>query len=267
MTRRHIALLLISAVLCGPAAAQDKQPDPKADKKKAGKDEADKGKKDDEQKKLEEQQALQAALKELLLQPCSLGAGNKVKLSYPCSEIQELEDWKSRGFDKVDVCPAGSSSEVAMELGAGSRKLGTAFNKLPLRGDFTISIQLFIPVNSPSAILCFLLGKKVGVNWGQQIVKARSLRPYNRRSRLNKKVYREERKVALKFSREGAELTIKCNGVVSDKRNVKKGELDGIQVGVMARNIRFAITDLQIEGVVDAQAVLKAVKKKKKKKT
>ena len=94
-------------------------------------------------------------------------------------------------------------------------------------------------------------------------LKAKSLWPYNKKSRMKKTVYKEERKVKITMVRKGTLLTIKCNGVVSDKRNFKKGELDGIQVGLIARNIRMAITDWKIRGGIDTEKLLKKKSKKK----
>ncbi len=100
MTRLTLCALLLFG-LPSLASTQDEPKPAKPDPKKQDKDAKDT--KDAEQAKLEAQQKLQATLKELLLQPCYLGDGNVVTLSYPFSETKEGEDWKARGFDKFDI--------------------------------------------------------------------------------------------------------------------------------------------------------------------
>ncbi len=194
------------------------------------------------------------ALEELLAIEHKLKAGNVIAVTYPFSEGGgDLADFDSNSFDRLQVgmVDGWSRFEEGLELGAGSRRMGTLMHRLYLTGDFTITVKLWVNHNTPSTVICFLLSKKVGVKWGQIVVKPKNLRPYNRRARADATVFKEEKLVTIEMAFKGKKLTVKCNGRKTDERTFKKGELNSVRFGLMARNTRLVLTDLKIVAEVD----------------
>ena len=109
--------------------------------------------------------------------------------------------------------------------------------------------------NTPSAVLCLLLSKKIGVTWGQAICKPNSLRPYRRAARADPTLFREERTVRTEIAFADGTLTVKCNGRKVDEREVKKGELKEVRLGFLLRNIRLNVRSVRIKGLVDRDAL------------
>jgi hypothetical protein len=176
-----------------------------------------------------------------------------VTMAYPLMEPVELRAFESTGFDKIDLRNVQGQAQtgVGMEIGAGSRNTGRLLHNVPLMGDVDISIEMWVAHNTPSAVVCFLLSDKVGVLWGQQIVKPTNMRPYGRGTPADPGLCREERTLRSTFSVRGNEVVVTCNSVESSRYTFQKNELRNMRFGIIARNLRFVLTDLSIRGGVD----------------
>jgi hypothetical protein len=212
---------------------------------------------EDEEETAKVDPTVKAAVEEVITSGVryTLKAENRIDITYTMDEQGELSDFDAKGFDKTSIHEIssyhGAQSGPGLEIGAGSRRAGFLQHNLPLTGDFEIELEMWVNVNTPSAVLCFTFAKKVGVLWGQSVCKPKSMRPYNKRSRPDKNLFGGERLVKFKWILKDGELTIRANGRKTDVRRFKKGELDTVKFGVMAKNIRFAITNLKIKGTVD----------------
>ena len=134
-------------------------------------------------------------------------SGGVADVTYSFMDGTETDDFEVKGYDLTDVKEAGSWT-----LGAGSRAMGAATHKLELAGDFTIEADLVIKHNTPSAVLAFVLNKKVAVLWGQQIVKPGGWKPYDKKSAApDVTIFREERRVSIKIERQGDTLKLEVN--------------------------------------------------------
>ena len=163
---------------------------------------------------------------------------------YTLTDPQELKDFKTQGFDLVDM-----HREPALTLGAGSRNAGFMQHQAELEGDFTVELEVRVTHNTPSASLALVFNKKVGVLWGQQLVKPTSLRPYDRRApAADQTIFREERVVTFKVERRGDTLRVYCNRELITQREFKARELKDMKFGLLARNIRFVVSSLSITG-------------------
>lgn len=176
-----------------------------------------------------------------------------VTLAYPLTEPVELRAFEHSGFDKVDLRSVSGQAQSGpgIELGAGSRNVGRLLHKLPLKGDVEVTVELWIAHNTPSAVVCFVLGEKVGVLWGQQIVKPSNMRPYGRSAPADPLLFKEERSVRSTFTVTGNDLVVRCQGSESGRHTFTKNELRSMRFGVIARNCRLVLTDLQLRGTVD----------------
>lgn len=196
------------------------------------------------------------ALDELLVVGHRLLPGNVLDATYSLTDGVEVDDFLSKGFDKVEiheVSGAGGRSDTGLELGAGSRKAGTLMHKVTFKGDFEIEVEMWAAHNTPSAILCVLLSKKVGVSWGQGLCKPTSLRLFNRGAKADPTEFREERTVRTKITCKDDVVTVMCNGRKVDERRFKKGELSQVRFGLVARNIRVVVSELRLRGAVDVE--------------
>ena len=119
-----------------------------------------------------------------------------------------------------------------------------------LDGDFEIEVEMWCNASSGRSVLAFFVGKKIGISWGQQLVKLGNLRPIS--PMLDRTQFREERLVRMKFSYKGEKLTVTCNGRKTAEAEYRKGELRG-QFGLIAKDVRFQITDLKIRGMIDRE--------------
>ncbi|RMG18109.1 MAG: hypothetical protein D6731_02865 [Planctomycetota bacterium] len=201
-----------------------------------------------------------ARLKERLSVQHVLKPGNVLGFSYPFSDPAELNDWQAKGLDVVDVREVqggGGRKSFGLELGAGSRGAGVARHSIALDGtrDFELEFEVWAAHNSPSAIFCLLLSKKVGLAWGQTICKPKSLRPYNKRAAPDPTLFREERVVRIRVRWEDNVLTVTTNGRKTDTRSFKKGELKSVRIGFLVRNARMVIESLTVEGTLDPKSL------------
>ncbi|MGE0713512.1 MAG: hypothetical protein AB7N76_14290 [Planctomycetota bacterium] len=198
---------------------------------------------------------LRALLGERMHVPVEAGAApREVRLRYPLSEQAEVADFEATGFDKCEVGEVyrgGQVAERALELGAGSRRPGRLRHRLTCAGDFELRVRLTVLAAGPSSKLCFLLGDKVGVLWGQRLVRPRGLRALTRQGQLDPKAFGNARVVELRFVRKGEALTVLCDGKQTDQRSFRKGELDDIQIGLAAQNVRVALFDWEVTAQVD----------------
>jgi hypothetical protein len=178
-----------------------------------------------------------------LMAPVSV-RGGWTKVHYSLTDPNELRDFKTKGFDLIDM-----HREPALTLGAGSRRTGFLEHQLEFEGDFSCEFEVRVTHNTPSSMLAVVLNKKVSVLWGQQIVKTKSMRPYDRRSATpDQTMFREERVVRFKIARGGDRLIVECNGLVVAQRLFTKKERKTVRFGLAARNMRFVVTGLSIEG-------------------
>lgn len=198
---------------------------------------------------------LTPAVEELLsLRPCRVVNG-VANLAYSLSDPAEANDFESNGFDKVELhqVVGNRMSDVGLELGAGSSQVGRLRHKLPLGGTFTIEVELWAAHAAPSSIVCFGLSEKVGVLWGQQLVKPSSLKPWAKsQAAADPTLFGAERPVKAKITAtNGMEVTVECNGRRVAAHRFTKGELKNARFALFARNCRLVVTDLQIKGQVD----------------
>ncbi len=68
---------------------------------------------------------------------------------------------------------------------------------------------------------------------------------------------KQERTVSIKIKAQGNVLEVYCNKRLKDKLTFKKGELDEVRFGILAKNLRFVIEDLQIKGGFDPEKLTK----------
>lgn len=191
----------------------------------------------------------------LRLRPCEL-SGGVVTLDYPLAAIEEVRDFEAQGYDKVDLreVKGQRTTDVGLELGAGSAAVGRLRHKLTLTDDFEVEAEWWMAYNSPSAFVCIGLNDKVGVLWGQQVVKLPSLRPWAKgQPAADPTLFREERAVRTVIkATNGLELTVETNaGGRSAQVRFTKGELRQVRVSILARNCRAVVTSLRIRGKVD----------------
>lgn len=171
-------------------------------------------------------------------------APEQVSRHFTLTDPLELKEFQTKGFDLIDM-----HREPALTLGAGSHGTGFMQHEAELRGDFTIEMEVRVTHNTPSAMLALVLNKKVSVLWGQQIVKSKSFRPYDRHAAApDLTIFREERVVSFKLERRGDTLRVWCNRELVEEREFTKGELKTCQFGLAAQNIRFVVSALSIEG-------------------
>ncbi|MCO5168531.1 MAG: hypothetical protein M9894_19500 [Planctomycetes bacterium] len=194
------------------------------------------------------------ALRQLLHVPHTLGADGRVQARYTFSGQEEVSDFEWTGFDKLEVGEVVGRNlrTVDLELGVGSRRVGRLAHVLPLRGDVQIDVTVWLNQGTSRSDLVFLLGNKVGVRWGQQIVRATrsgDLRPVAG-AQPDRGVFREERLVRVRLTRTGDTLTVECDGRRVAQKAFKPGELDG-RFGILASDLRVVITELKVDGVVD----------------
>lgn len=171
-------------------------------------------------------------------------SGGVADMTYSFGHGTELDDFEVKGYDLSDLKEAGSWT-----LGAGSRGVGAATHKLELAGDFTLEWEVVVKHNTPSAMLAFVLNKKVAVLWGQQLVKTSGFKPWDKRSSApDVTIFREERRVAFKVERKGETLTLEVDRRPAGSHTFKKGELDGVRFSIVAQNIRFQLGPVRIKG-------------------
>lgn len=195
------------------------------------------------------------ALNELLHVRYALHDG-KVDASYDFAVQGEQNDFETVGFDKAeinDIDSYGRVSGVDLELGVGSQRVARLQHVLALAGDFQIDLTLWLNHSSGRSNLTFLIGNKVGVRWGQQLVKvgkSGGMKPLSG-AEPDRSIFREERDVTVRITRVGELLTVECNGRKVAQKTFKPGELDG-HFGLIANDLRMIVTSLRIQGVVDA---------------
>lgn len=192
-----------------------------------------------------------AALVQVVPQVSSDGT---VSLYYALQERKESVDFPGKGFDKCEVnkCEVmGRDPVTGLEVGAGSRGLASAFHPILWSGDFEVSFKIQLLASPQSAVFCVLLGKKVGVLWGQRLVKAKGFKPLTKTGKLDRNAFKEGRVVEIKLVRTGSKLTVSCDGLETDSLEFTKGELDGIPIGFAASNVRLVVTDWSFRGQVD----------------
>ncbi|MGE0708944.1 MAG: hypothetical protein AB7N76_23710 [Planctomycetota bacterium] len=244
MTPRSSLGLLLLLLLPALALAQDPSPAPSPT-----------GPSEEEVKELEERLTQTETVRP------AVDKDGAVTLSYPLLERKEASDFEAKGLDKfgVEKCEVvGRDPITGLEVGAGSRGAGLVLHELTWLGDFEVRLKVQLLVSPQSATMCLLLGKKVGVLWGQRLVKPSNLRPLTKNGKLDRNAFKEGRLVELVVKREGAKLTVTCDGVKTDEAELTKGELEGgLRLGLMARNVRFVIKDWTLKGKVDPKKLPK----------
>lgn len=171
-------------------------------------------------------------------------SGGVADMTYSFLHGTELDDFEVKGYDLSDLKETGSWT-----LGAGSRGAGAATHKLELAGDFTIELDVVVKHNTPSALLAFVLNRKVAVLWGQQLVKTSGFKPWDRKSAApDVTIFREERRASFKIERKGDTLSLEVNRRPMGSHTFKKGELDEVRLSIVAQNIRFLLGPVRIKG-------------------
>lgn len=193
------------------------------------------------------------ALRQLLHVPHTLRDG-RVEARYRFNGPDEVGDFEWTGFDKLEVGEVVGRNlrTVDLELGVGSRRVGRLVHVVPLAGDFRIDLAMWVNQATSRSDLVLFVGDKVGVRWGQQIVRASrsgGLRPVAG-AQPDRGLFREERLVRVRLTRTGDALTVECDGRRVAHKAFKPGELDG-RFGLIAQDVRVVITELSVDGVVD----------------
>lgn len=193
------------------------------------------------------------ALRQLLHVPHTLRDG-RVEARYRFNGPDEVGDFEWTGFDKLEVGEVVGRNlrTVDLELGVGSRRVGRLVHVVPLAGDFKIDLAMWVNQATSRSDLVLFVGDKVGVRWGQQIVRASrsgGLRPVAG-AQPDRGLFREERLVRVRLTRTGDALTVECDGRRVAHKAFKPGELDG-RFGLVAQDVRVVITELSVDGVVD----------------
>lgn len=182
-----------------------------------------------------------------------------IRTSYTFSAQEQAADFLAVGFDKAAINPVNGSHRYAtdLELGAGSRSVGRLTHVLPLTGDVTVELTLWLNHSTSRSNLVFMLGDEVGVRWGQQLVtfsrsgsRSGSMKPVSGRE-PDRTIFRGERQVQVRLTRVGETLTVECDGRPVARKTFEPGQLDG-RFGLIASDLRLIVTDLKIQGVIDA---------------
>jgi hypothetical protein len=198
------------------------------------------------------------ALREKLSAPHTLRTNQELFVSYAMQGASEVEDFDFLGFDKFEVCEAlrgaGAYSEslVGLECGVSSQRPARMRHVVALEEECEIDVRLWVNAATRRSKLVFLLGDKIGVNWGQQIAKVSkrgSIRPLA--GRVDRNAFRGERIVRLQLRVKDNELTVRLDGRQTAKKTFKPGELQG-HFGFLAKGVRLQILELKIRGIVDA---------------
>jgi hypothetical protein len=197
------------------------------------------------------------ALENLVSVPHTVRGEAELGVAYALKSPEELEDFEALGFDKFDVVTAhrgnGAYSEpvTGLECGVSSQRLARMWHSVSLSDRFEIEMRLWVNAGTSSSKVVFLLGKKVGVSWGQQIVKVNKRGNTKRLAgRVDQKVFAGERFVRVKISVEDNVLTVRCNGRETARKAFKPGKLQG-KFGLLAKGVRLQLTELKINGLVD----------------
>ena len=195
------------------------------------------------------------ALAEMVNVPHKLRKNGEFSVNYSMNEGGELEDFETRNFDKFDVSTmegVSATSRSGLECGAGSQRLGSFQHVVPLDGgDFEIELQMWLNYSNTRSLIVFRIGKKYGVNLGQQIVKVSKkgkLKPLSPMADRN--MFREERLVKVNMTCVDGVLTIKCNGRKTAQKKFRGNDLRG-HFGMIAKDVRMQITSLSIKGTLD----------------
>ncbi len=199
------------------------------------------------------------ALAEMVNVPHKLRKNGEFSVDYSMLEGGETEDFDSRNFDKFEISTmegVSAASRSGLECGAGSQRLAKFQHVVPLDGgDFEIELQMWLNYSNTRSVIVFLLGKKYGVNFGQQIVKVskkgklKSLSPH-----ADRNMFRENRLVKVSMKCVDGVLTIKCNGRKTAQKKFRGNDLRG-HFGLMAKDVRMQITSLSIKGTLDTSGL------------
>lgn len=196
---------------------------------------------------------LRAALGELLHVQHSVREG-VVDVTYPFDMDAERLDFDLRGFDKAEINQVhgagGHGGGVDLELGAGSRGTGRMQHQLELDGDCEVEVNVWTAHSGGRSQFFLVLGK-VGVRWGEQLVKFGRSGPRPLGPEPDRMSFREERDVSIRLVRKGDELTVFMNGRQVARKAFSAKDLDG-RVSLIVSDVRLVITSLRIRGQVDA---------------
>jgi hypothetical protein len=197
--------------------------------------------------------------KALRIRPIDVRDG-QVGLTYGFTQVEEAYDWDCQGFDKVDLRgiagatggPHGTAS-TAYELGAGSRAAGRALHKLKFSDTAEVDVEMWLAHNSPSAFVVIGLADKVGVLWGQTLVKPSTLKPWaEKQGPPDLTLFNEERHVNTQIRvTNGMEVTVDCQGKRTSMNRFTKNELKQMRVAIIAKNCRVIMRSLRIKAKVD----------------
>ena len=125
-----------------------------------------------------------------------------------------------------------------------------ATHVLRLSGDSTVEVEFWANYSeSPNSELVFMVGPRVGVLWGQQLIR---LGPQGEVERLSEILKMElfqgqSFRVRSKLIRTGETLQVVCNGLRVAEHTFAKGELDG-RFGVRLRSTSAVVTEVRLRG-------------------
>ncbi|MBL4847354.1 MAG: carboxypeptidase regulatory-like domain-containing protein [Planctomycetes bacterium] len=215
----------------------------------------------DAPKEPEADRELAKQLDDLLEGSTDLDAKDLLSIHYLSIKPETLGDFRWKG---LSAAPGEYGAGIA--ISAKPRSLGRLEHLIGFKGDFKISFDLELLGGSKRSLCAITLNKNIAVAWGQQICKAKNLKPYRGKPRgmgiLTADSPLEEVVIQVK----GSTLTVSIGGSVVDQRTFKKGELEDLTFGIVLRDAKVSLSGLTFEGTVDRDRLPKAKKKRGKKK-
>jgi len=198
-------------------------------------------------------------LDDLLQGTPDLEARDKLSIDYISIKAETLRDFRWKG---LDAAPGEYGSGITFS--AKPRSLGRLQHVIGFKGDFKISFDLELLGGSKRSLCAITLNKKLAVAWGQQICKAKNLKPYRGKPRgmgaLKADAPLEEVVIEVK----GTSLSVSIGGQVVDQRTCKESELEDLTFGVVLRDARINLSGLSLEGTVDRDRLPKDTKRGKR---
>jgi hypothetical protein len=213
----------------------------------------------DAPKEPEPDRELAKRLDALLEGSVDLEAKDRLLISYISIEKETLRDFRWKG---LDANPGEYGGAIA--ISAKPRSLGRLEHVIGFKGDFKVSFGLELLGASKRSICAITLNKKLAVSWGQQICRAKNLKPFRGRPRGLGALAADSPLEEVVISLEGSTLRVSVGGKVIDERACKKAELEDLTFGVVLRDAKVKLTGLSLEGTVDRERLPGAKKKRKK---
>lgn len=201
--------------------------------------------------------ALAEGLEKFLDGIVELEPEDRLTIEYISIKKKTLQDFRWKGLS------AGPGEYGGFSLSAKPRAVGRFEHVIGFQGDFKIALTLEVLGASKRSLCALVLNKKLAVSWGQQICRAKNLKPFRGRP-LGLGSLKAGESLEVVIEVKGSELTVKAGGEVVDQRSCKASELEDLGFGLVLRDARVGINDLELVGTVDRSRLPKALRKKKR---